>query len=33
MGSKLGEWSFIIGIVIAVLVGFVQDPNLGEYSL
>ena len=28
MASKIGEWAFIIGIIIAILVGFVQDPNL-----
>ena len=28
MASKIGEWAFIIGIIIAILVGFVNDSNL-----
>ena len=28
MASKIGEWAFIIGIIIAILVGFVNDSSL-----
>ena len=29
MGSKIGEWAFIIGIVLAVLLGFVPTSYIG----
>lgn len=31
MGSKLGEWSFIVGIVLAIVVG-VFSANLGSWT-
>ena len=33
MASKIGEWAFIIGIVLAVLFGFVPATYLGMATL
>ena len=33
MASKIGEWAFIIGIVLAVLLGFVPAAYLGMATL
>ena len=33
MGTKLGEWAFIIGIVIAIILGFVPSTWLGNATL
>lgn len=33
MASKMGQWSFVVGILLAILLGFVPDNLLGMATL